>query len=337
VRYLVTGDAGFVGFHVALRLLDAGNEVLGLDGMTDYYDVDLKYRRLALLAERPRFKHVTMMLEDHGALMDTFANFLPEVVVHLAAQAGVRYSVDHPRAYLSSNIVGTFNVLEACRAYPITHLLLASTSSAYGANDKYPFEERDPAVHPVTLYAASKASTELMAHSYAHLFGTPTTAFRFFTVYGPWGRPDMAYFLFTKKILEGKPIDVFNNGESWRDFTYIDDLVDSITRLAEKAPPVSGAREGLAPIPGDTLSPVAPYRLVNIGAGQPAKLTDLIDEIEGALGIQAVRVLKPLPPGDIVRTFANADLLFGITGQKPSTPLSVGVPAFVKWYRQHYN
>lgn len=337
MRYLVTGDAGFIGFHTARRLLGEGHEVLGIDCLTDYYDVDLKNRRLALLAEFPAFAHVTMALEDHAGLLEQFARFKPEVVIHLAAQAGVRYSIENPRAYVSANIIGTFNILEACRAHPVAHLLLASTSSAYGANDKYPFEETDRSVHPITLYAASKASTELMAHSYAHLFGTPTTAFRFFTVYGPWGRPDMAYFLFTKKILEGKPIDVFNNGESWRDFTYIDDLVDSIIRLAEKAPPASGSREGLAAIPGDTLSPVAPYRLVNIGAGQPAKLTDLIDEIEGALGIQAVRVLKPLPPGDVVRTFANADLLFGITGQKPSTPLSVGVPAFVKWYRQHYN
>jgi len=337
VRYLVTGDAGFIGFHTARRLLGEGHEVLGIDCLTDYYDVDLKNRRLALLAEFPAFAHVTMALEDHAGLLEQFACFRPEVVIHLAAQAGVRYSIENPRAYVSANIIGTFNILEACRAHPVAHLLLASTSSAYGANDKYPFEETDRSVHPITLYAASKASTELMAHSYAHLFGTPTTAFRFFTVYGPWGRPDMAYFLFTKKILEGKPIDVFNNGESWRDFTYIDDLVDSIIRLAENAPPASGAREGLAPIPGDTLSPVAPYRLVNIGAGQPAKLTDLIDEIEGALGIEAVRVLKPLPPGDVVRTFANADLLLGITGQKPSTPLSVGVPAFVKWYRQHYN
>lgn len=337
MRYLVTGDAGFIGFHTARRLLGEGHEVLGIDCLTDYYDVDLKNRRLALLAEFPAFAHVTMALEDHAGLLEQFACFRPEVVIHLAAQAGVRYSIENPRAYVSANIIGTFNILEACRAHPVAHLLLASTSSAYGANDKYPFEETDRSVHPITLYAASKASTELMAHSYAHLFGTPTTAFRFFTVYGPWGRPDMAYFLFTKKILEGKPIDVFNNGESWRDFTYIDDLVDSIIRLAENAPPASGAREGLAPIPGDTLSPVAPYRLVNIGAGQPAKLTDLIDEIEGALGIEAVRVLKPLPPGDVVRTFANADLLLGITGQKPSTPLSVGVPAFVKWYRQHYN
>ena len=337
MRYLVTGDAGFIGFHVARRLLEAGHAVLGLDGLTDYYDVDLKRRRLAQLAAFPAFAHVTMTLEDHAGLLEQFACFEPEIVIHLAAQAGVRYSIENPRAYVSANIIGTFNILEACRAHPVAHLLLASTSSAYGANDKYPFEETDRAVHPITLYAASKASSELMAHSYAHLFGTPTTAFRFFTVYGPWGRPDMAYFLFTKKILEGEPIDVFNNGESWRDFTYIDDLVGSILLLAGKAPPLSNAREGLVPIPGDTLSPVAPYRLVNIGAGQPAKVADLIDEIERALGVAATRVMKPLPAGDVIRTFANADLLLAITGQKPSTPLAIGVPEFVRWYRQHYN
>lgn len=337
MRYLVTGDAGFIGFHVARRLLDGGHEVLGLDGMTDYYDVDLKKRRLALLAGYPGFSHRTMMLEDHAGLLEAFGHFRPESVIHLAAQAGVRYSIDNPRAYVSANIIGTFNILEACRAHPVAHLLLASTSSAYGANEKYPFEETDRAVHPITLYAASKASAELMAHSYAHLFGTPTTAFRFFTVYGPWGRPDMAYFLFTKKILEGEPIDVFNNGESWRDFTYIDDLVTSILHLADKVPPAADARGGMTPIAGDTLSPVAPYRLVNIGAGQPQKVADLIDEIEGALGLEAIRVMKALPPGDVIRTFASAELLFGLTGQKPSTPLSTGVPEFVRWYRQHYN
>lgn len=337
MRYLVTGDAGFIGFHATRRLLEAGHTVLGLDGLTDYYDIGLKRRRLALLGEFPAFAHVTMALEDHAGLLEQFARFRPEVVIHLAAQAGVRYSIENPRAYVSANIIGTFNILEACRAHPVAHLLLASTSSAYGANDKQPFEETDRSVHPITLYAASKASTELMAHSYAHLFGTPTTAFRFFTVYGPWGRPDMAYFLFTKKILEGEPISVFNNGESWRDFTYIDDLVGSILLLAGKAPPLPDARGGLTPIAGDTLSPVAPYRLVNIGGGQPARVTDLIDEIERTLGVVATRIMKPLPAGDVISTFASADLLFAITGQKPSTPLSAGVPEFVRWYRQHYN
>lgn len=337
MRYLITGDAGFIGFHVARRLLGGGHEVLGIDCLTDYYDVDLKHRRLAILAEFPDFTHITMALEDAPGLMAEFGRFRPDVVIHLAAQAGVRYSIENPAAYVSANIIGTFNILEACRAHPVAHLLLASTSSAYGANDKYPFVETDQAVHPITLYAASKVSTELMAHCYAHLFATPTTAFRFFTVYGPWGRPDMAYFLFTKKILVGDPIEVFNNGESWRDFTYIDDLVTSIILLAENAPPAANARDAIKPIPGDTLSPVAPYRLVNIGAGQPARVTDLIEEIEHALDLKANRVMCPLPPGDVVRTFANADLLVGITGQKPATPLSRGIPEFVRWFRENYN
>jgi UDP-glucuronate 4-epimerase len=278
-----------------------------------------------------------MMLEDHAALGAEFSAFRPDIVVHLAAQAGVRYSIENPRAYVNTNIVGTFNILEACRATPVRHLLLASTSSAYGANEKYPFEETDLAVHPVTLYAASKASTELMAHCYAHLFRVPTTAFRFFTVYGPWGRPDMAYFLFTKKILEGSEIQIFNHGESWRDFTFIDDLVTSILLLGNLPPPQMDARAGLPALKGDTLSPVAPYRLVNIGAGKPAKLTELVAELEQALGVEAKKVFLPLPPGDVVKTFASAELLEAITGQKPATPLSVGIPAFVRWYRSHYN
>ena len=337
MRYLVTGDAGFIGFHVARRLLGEGHVVLGLDALTDYYDVDLKHRRLAILNAEPSFRHVTMALEDHAALMALVGEFRPDVIIHLAAPAGVRYSIENPRAYISANVVGTFNLLEACRAHPVQHLLLASTSSAYGANDKYPFEETDLAVHPITLYAATKGSTELMAHCYAHLFGTPTTAFRFFTVYGPWGRPDMAYFHFTRKILDGQPIELFNHGETWRDFTYIDDLVTSIRLLASLPPTRPDARDAIQPIAGDTLSPVAPYRLVNIGGGQPARISELVGELEKALGLEAVKVLKPLPPGDVVKTFASAALLEAITGQKPSTPLSEGIPHFVRWYRSHYN
>jgi UDP-glucuronate 4-epimerase len=249
----------------------------------------------------------------------------------------VRYSIENPRAYVMANVVGTFNILEACRAFPVRHLMLASTSSAYGANTKYPFEETDRAVHPITLYAATKGSTELMAHCYAHLFGFPVTAFRFFTVYGPWGRPDMAYFLFARKIIDGAPIDVFNHGNCWRDFTYIDDLVASIMALCMLPPPAPDKREGMTPPAFDTLSPVAPYRLVNIGGGQPVKLTDLVDEIEKALGIPAVKVMKPLPPGDVEKTFASAELLQHLTGQKPATPISVGIPAFIAWYRSHAN
>lgn len=338
MRYLVTGHAGFIGFHVAQKLLDAGHDVAGVDGMSDYYDVNLKKRRLELLAAYKKHVSHILQLEEHEKLLDVFMSFKPDYVIHLAAQAGVRYSIENPRAYVGSNIVGTFNVLEACRAHPVRHLLLASTSSAYGANAKYPFEEKDVAIHPITLYAASKTAGELMAHSYAHLFSTPTTAFRFFTVYGPWGRPDMAYFLFAKKIIEGTPIQIFNYGETWRDFTYIDDLVASILCLMETPPLAPSNRLRDVPsVASDTLSPVAPFRLVNIGAGQPVKLTDFVDAIEAAVGIPAIRELRPLPPGDVVRTYANADLLFELTGQKPTTSIAVGIPEFVKWYRQHYN
>jgi UDP-glucuronate 4-epimerase len=337
MRYLVTGAAGFIGFHVARRLLADGHEVVGIDGMTPYYDVLLKERRLARLADHPGFTLRRFMLENDAAVMETFASHRPDCVIHLAAQAGVRYSLENPRAYVASNIVGTFNILEACRAFPVKHLMLASTSSAYGANEKHPFEETDRAVHPITLYAASKMSTELMAHCYAHLFAIPVTAFRFFTVYGPWGRPDMAYYLFVRKILAGEPIQLYNHGESWRDFTFIDDLVQSIMLLAACVPPDPQDRAGMPQSGIDTLSPVAAYRLVNIGGGQPVKLAHFVDEIEKALGVPAIRDLRPLPPGDVERTFASADLLVELTGQKPRTPISVGIPAFVEWYRAHVN
>ncbi len=334
---LVTGAAGFIGFHLARRLLSQGVEVIGLDGMTDYYDVLLKERRLSQLRSVPGFTFHRAMLQDDAAVSRIFAVHRPERVFHLAAQAGVRHSIDQPRSYVEANIIGTFNILEACRRHPVAHLMLASTSSAYGANLKYPFAETDSAIHPISLYAATKASSELLAHCYAHLFGTPVTAFRFFTVYGPWGRPDMAYFKFVRNMLDGKPIEVFNHGDCWRDFTYIDDLVESIIRLDGMAPPAPQERGGLTPIAGDTLSPVAPYRLVNIGAGQPVRLTAFIDEIEKALGVTAIRQLKPLPPGDVVKTYASADLLVALTGQKPRTPLSIGIPRFVEWYRQNQN
>jgi UDP-glucuronate 4-epimerase len=334
---LVTGAAGFIGFHLARTLLAQGVPVIGLDGMTDYYDVMLKERRLAQLKEHAGFTFERVMLEDHDAIMRLFQAHQPARVYHLAAQAGVRYSIEQPRSYIGANVVGTFNILEACRHHPVEHLMLASTSSAYGANAKYPFEETDSAIHPITLYAATKASTELMAHCYAHLFGTPVTAFRFFTVYGPWGRPDMAYFKFTRSILEDRPIEVYNYGDCWRDFTYVDDLVASIILLGGVIPPAPDNRQDGAPAAGDTLSPVAPYRLVNIGGGQPVRLTEFIDELEKALGIKARRELKPLPPGDVVKTFASAELLTSLTGQKPQTPLSVGIPRFVEWYRRNQN
>lgn len=337
MKCLVTGHAGFIGFHVTRRLLAEGHRVLGIDAMTDYYDVALKQRRLGELAGSEALESRFFPLEDHEALLAAFEAFRPDVVIHLAAQAGVRYSIENPRAYMSANVMGSFNILEACRAFPVRHLLMASTSSAYGANDKFPFEETDRAVHPITLYAASKGAMELMAHSYAHLFAIPVTAFRFFTVYGPWGRPDMAYFIFTRKILAGEAIDIFNHGESWRDFTYIDDLVTSIRLLADVPPPAVEARGGSTPLAGDTLSPVAPYRLVNIGAGHPEKLTDLVAAIETSLGIAAKKNFRPLPKGDVVKTFAKADLLEALTGQKPATRLDAGIDAFVRWYRTHFN
>jgi UDP-glucuronate 4-epimerase len=337
MRFLVTGTAGFIGFHVARRLLRDGHEVIGIDGLTTYYDVMLKQRRLAILNEDRGFRAHEFMLEDDGAVMALFAAEKPDFVIHLAAQAGVRYSIENPRAYINANVVGTFNILEACRAHPVRHLMLASTSSAYGANDKTPFEETDRAVHPITLYAATKTSTELMAHCYAHLFGNPTTAFRFFTVYGPWGRPDMAYFLFARKILNGEPIEMFNYGENYRDFTYVDDLVEAIVRLVDRPPARPDERGDAIPLPMDTLSPVAPYRLVNIGGGQPVKVTDFVSEIEKALGVEAIRVLKPQPQGDVVGTYASADLLEHVIGYRPATPLSVGIPVFVDWYRRHVN
>ncbi|WP_298951690.1 NAD-dependent epimerase/dehydratase family protein [uncultured Methylobacterium sp.] len=331
MRFLVTGAAGFIGSHVSGRLLSDGHEVVGLDGMTDYYDVGLKRERLAALEARPGFTGRVAMLEEPGAVMALMAETRPDIVIHLAAQAGVRYSLDHPASYVSSNLVGTFQVLEACRAHPVRHLLFASTSSAYGGNRTVPFHEADRAVSPLNIYAASKIAGEAMAHSYAHLWNTPTTAFRFFTVYGPGGRPDMAPSLFTKKILAGEPIEVFGHGEAVRDFTYIDDLVECIVRLC--AVPPGGP--GTAPVSeADTLSPVAPYRLVNIGGGHPVSVTAMIDAIEAALGMTAERILKPLPPGDVPRTEASIGLLRDLVGFVPATPIGPGIAAFVAWYRE---
>lgn len=338
MRVLITGTAGFIGFHVARRLLEDGHTVVGIDGMTDYYDVVLKHRRHAHLAHHPDFTAHAFLLEDNARVMATVAAVRPDVVVHLAAQAGVRYSLEQPRAYLDANVTGTFAVLEACRAHPVRHLLLASTSSAYGGNTRMPFRETDPAVLPLTIYAASKIAAEAMAHAYAHLWSIPTTAFRFFTVYGPWGRPDMALFKFTRAILAGEPVELYNQGRSLRDFTYIDDLVESIRRLVDLPPPLPspGAGAGAPAIAGDTLSPVAPYRLVNIGGGRPVSVVELVDAVEAAVGRAARRVELPLPAGEVEHTCASFDLLEALTGYVPQTPLSVGVPAFVAWYRDHH-
>ncbi len=331
MHVLVTGSAGFIGFHLARRLIADGHAVTGVDGMTAYYDVALKRARVAALGATNLFQHHEAMLEDQETLDRIADAARPDVVIHLAAQAGVRYSIEQPRPYVDSNLVGSFNVLELVRRLRPRHFLMASTSSVYGANARMPFRETDRTDHPMTFYAATKKAAEDMAHSYAHLWQVPTTAFRFFTVYGPWGRPDMALFKFVKATLAGEPIDVHGQGQMSRDFTYVDDLIEAIVRLID-APPVQGEPAG----PEDSLSPAAPYRVVNIAGGSPVLLTDFIDEIERSLGLPVQRNLIPMQQGEVVATFAAADLLERITGYRPSTPVSVGVPAFVRWYRSHY-
>jgi UDP-glucuronate 4-epimerase len=332
-RYLVTGAAGFIGFHLARRLAARGDAVIGVDSFTPYYDVSLKRRRAALLAEQSQCQMHEVSVADMASLERVTRAAAPDVIVHLAAQAGVRYSTENPRAYIDSNLVGTFNLLELARALKPRHLLIASTSSVYGANQKLPFEESDPTDHPLSLYAATKKSSEVLAHSYSHLWAIPTTMFRFFTVYGPWGRPDMALFIFTRRILAGQPIDVYNNGDMQRDFTYIDDLIEPLAALADAVPP--DPRD--AALAGAELaSPVAPFRIVNIGHGAPMALLDFIAEIEHCLGRKSVRNLLPMQPGDVERTFASNDRLRRLVGTAPSTPIAVGVKRFVEWYRTYY-
>lgn len=331
---LVTGSAGFIGSFVCARLLKDGFRVIGLDAMTDYYDVALKERRHAGLLQSEQFRAVIDKVETPGLLMDLFEKERPDVVIHLAAQAGVRYSIENPRSYLESNIVGTFELLEAARAYPPQHMLLASTSSAFGANTQMPYRETDKADHQMSFYAATKKATENFAHSYAHLFGLPITMFRFFTVYGPWGRPDMALFKFTKAILEGRPIDVYNHGDMKRDFTYVEDLVEAI-RLLIDVPPVTPV-DGEMPAEGDSLSPVAPWRVVNIGNSDSVQLTAFIEAIEAATGITAEQNLMPMQPGDVPATWADAELLKSLTGYTPKTDVREGVAKFVAWYRDYY-
>jgi UDP-glucuronate 4-epimerase len=330
MRFLITGTAGFIGFHLARRLLADGHDIVGFDGMTDYYDRRLKEARHTILGRSNRFAPVIARLEDMAAL-DAAADLAqPDIIVHLAAQAGVRYSIDNPRAYVDANLVGSFNVLEVAKRLRPRHTLLASTSSVYGGNDTMPFREADKADWPLTLYAATKKAMEAMAHSHAHLFDLPTTCFRFFTVYGPWGRPDMALFKFVSAIDKGEPIEIYGEGAMRRDFTYIDDLVEAIVRLVER-PPVQGdpiVADGVT----DTLSPVAPWRVVNIAGGTPCGLLDFVDAIEAALGRPAVRELLPMQPGDVRETFADHRLLKALTGFRPATPVAAGVAAFVDWY-----
>ena len=329
-RVLVTGTAGFIGFHLAQLLLREGFRVQGYDGMSDYYDVRLKQRRHQILLQNPNFSTVEARLEDRIALDRMADAFEPEVIVHLAAQAGVRYSLEAPRDYIDSNVIGTFNVMEVARRLKVQHLLMASTSSVYGANEAMPFAETDKADHQLTIYAATKKATESMGHAYAHLWNIPTTMFRFFTVYGPWGRPDMALHKFVEAILQGRPIDIYNHGQMYRDFTYVSDLVRAI-RLLIDAVPVQGQ-----PAPGDSLSPVAPWRVVNIGNSDKVKLLDFVDAIEAALGRKARRNYMAMQMGDVPATWANADLLRHLTGYAPQTAVRDGIAAFVSWYREYY-
>ena len=324
MKILVTGTAGFIGFHLAKTLLDQGYIVHGYDGVTDYYDVSLKHKRHNILEEYPKFSKTIGMLENASLLNSVAETFGPDIIVHLAAQAGVRYSLENPRAYIDSNVVGTFNVMEVARELKVKHLLMASTSSVYGANEIMPFVESEKADTPLTIYAATKKANESMAHSYAHLWNIPTTMFRFFTVYGPWGRPDMALFKFTKGILEGTPIDIYNNGDMFRDFTYVDDLVNAIQKLIHAIP---GGEESR--VSGDSLSPVAPYRIVNIGNSVKVRLLDFIEAIESELNSKAIRNYLPMQEGDVPATWANANLLQNLTGYSPNTSYKQGVKKFV--------
>jgi UDP-glucuronate 4-epimerase len=331
---LVTGSAGFIGFHLSQLLLDEGFRVVGFDGMTDYYDVRIKQRRHQMLLQHPHFTATEAMLEDFDRLHALALAEKPDVIVHLAAQAGVRYSLENPRAYIDANLICTFNVMECARELGVDHLLMASTSSVYGANETMPFTEAQKCDTPLTLYAATKKANEAMAHSYAHLWDLPTTMFRFFTVYGPWGRPDMALFKFTRGILEGTPIDIYNNGEMYRDFTYVSDLVRAIRLLIDAAPVRPEACEDIAP--GDSLSAVAPFRVVNIGNGEKVRLMDFITAIEAECGRDAVKNFLPMQQGDVPATWADASLLESLTGYAPQTGFRDGVARFVAWYRDYY-
>ena len=334
MRVLVTGAAGFIGSHLSERLLARGDDVLGYDNRNAYYDPALKEARLARLMPQDGFSFVRASLEDRAALEAAFDDFRPQRVVNLAAQAGVRYSLENPHAYIDSNIVGFLNILEACRHRGIEHLVYASSSSVYGANRKLPFAVEDSVDHPVSLYAASKKANELMAHTYSHLFGLPTTGLRFFTVYGPWGRPDMALFLFTKKILAGEPIDVFNHGHHTRDFTYVDDIVEGVIRTLDRVPGPDPAYDPLAPTPASSL---APYRVYNIGNHQPVQLLRYLEVLEDCLGRKAEKRLLPMQPGDVPDTEADVEALRRDTGYSPATPIETGVRRFVEWYRAFYD
>jgi UDP-glucuronate 4-epimerase len=332
MKILVTGAAGFIGYHVSRTLIHRGDEVVGLDNLNDYYDVKLKLARLAQIESNPHFSFIKADLQDRDAIDKLFEDHDFDAVINLAAQAGVRYSLENPRAYVDSNIVGFTNILECCRHHQIGHLVYASSSSVYGMNSAMPFSIHDNVDHPISLYAASKKSNELMAHTYSHLYGLPTTGLRFFTVYGPWGRPDMALFLFTEAILKGEPIKVFNNGQMQRDFTYIDDIVQGVIRVMDTPATPNPAWDGATPDPGTSS---APYRLYNIGNNNPVKLLDFVSAIENALGMEAVKELLPMQPGDVAATYANIDDLVADVGYRPQTPIEYGVNEFISWYREY--
>jgi UDP-glucuronate 4-epimerase len=333
MKVLVTGSAGFIGSALSLRLLARGDEVIGIDNLNDYYDVTLKQARLARTLDNPAYTDLRIDIEDGPAVADAFARHRPERVVNLAAQAGVRYSIENPMAYVQTNLVGFANLLEACRHHGVEHLVYASSSSVYGANTNMPFSVHDNVDHPVSLYAASKKANELMAHTYSHLYRLPTTGLRFFTVYGPWGRPDMALFKFTRSILADEPIDVFNYGRHRRDFTYIDDIVEGVIRVLDRIPAPNPDWNGSEP---DSASSLAPYRLYNIGNNQPVELTHYIETLEQCLGRKARMNLLPLQPGDVPDTYADVADLIRDTGYKPDTPMEEGVARFVDWYRGYF-
>ena len=333
MKVLVTGAAGFIGMHVAQRLLARGDEVVGVDNLNAYYDVALKQARLDLLAQHSGFRFVRLDIADTDAVGKLFRREGFQRVAHLAAQAGIRYSLDNPQAYVQSNLVGFVNVLEGCRYATVEHLVYASSSSIYGGNKKMPFSEHDNVDHPISLYAATKKSNELMAHTYSHLFGLPTTGLRFFTVYGPWGRPDMSYFKFTKAILEGRPIEVFNHGKMQRDFTYVDDIVEGLVRVLDRPPRAQPDFDAMHP---DPASSSAPFRIYNIGSHRPVDLMTFIKVLEGALGREAEKELLPLQDGDVVATYAQTEALQAAIGFVPATSITEGIGRFVDWYRSYY-
>jgi UDP-glucuronate 4-epimerase len=333
-KIMVTGAAGFIGSHLSRRLLKEGFQVVGIDNINDYYDVNLKHSRLELMKDNQNFTFEKVSLEDKMSLDKVFSTYSPEIVVNLAAQAGVRYSLENPHAYIEANVVGFTNILEGCRHYKIDQLIYASSSSVYGANTSLPFSVHDNVDHPMSLYAATKKANELMAHTYSQLYNIPTTGLRFFTVYGPWGRPDMALFLFTKAILEGEPIKVFNNGNMMRDFTYVDDIVESIFRLTSKPAQPNPEWTGNYPDPGTSY---APYKVYNIGNNSPVKLMDFIEAIEEKLGIEAKKEFLPLQAGDVPQTYANVEDLFRDVDFSPQTSIKQGISKFIDWYLDYYN